>query len=292
MLELNFICFVRILSQDFRFNNANGNLYYFLIQSLGRAFMLLRLLIFLLWKAQVFSLVFFLAVLLKLGGAPFQFWYLKLIQKISWFNIWLLSIWQKLIPLILIRFSSNVLLVIFGLTSVIFGRLSNLNQKKIKKILGLSSLFSLGWILSSLFLTKVWLWFIIGYGIALFNLIHYLKVIKLLNIETVENASKNFVRILGFFLGLLIMSGIPPFILFYLKILILLFLLKFSLVLIGLFLLIRIFMIYIYLIMGFSLLIFLNTRELSSGYFLKFKYKISNLLFYNLIFRILIVAFL
>jgi formate hydrogenlyase subunit 3/multisubunit Na+/H+ antiporter MnhD subunit len=34
--------------------------------------------------------------------------------------------------------------MIFGILSVIVGSLNNLNQKKIKKILGLSSLFSLG----------------------------------------------------------------------------------------------------------------------------------------------------
>lgn len=293
ILELNFMCFVRILRQEFRFNHANGNLYYFLIQSLGRAFILLSLLVILVWKVSIFSLIFFFAILLKLGGAPFQFWYLKLITKISWFNIWLLSIWQKFIPLILIKFRTNISLqIVFGFLRVIFGRLRNLSQKKIKKILGLSSLFSLGWILSSLFLRKVWVWFLAGYGVALLNLLNYFKTSNLLNIETSENSKKNFVRLLGLFISLLIVRGIPPFILFYLKVLILLFLLKFSLIIILLFLFFSVFIIYIYLIIGFSLLVFLKIREFSVIDFFKSKYKISNLILYNLVFRFLIIAFI
>ena len=134
MLELNFICFVRLLRQEFRVANRNGNLYYFLIQRLGRVFILLRILIFLIWNIKLFSLIFFSAILLKLGSTPFQFWYLKLIQKISWKNIWLLSVWQKFIPLILLKFSSSVILILFGVINVLTRRLSSVKQKKIKKI--------------------------------------------------------------------------------------------------------------------------------------------------------------
>ena len=181
MLELNFICFVRLLRQEFRVANRNGNLYYFLIQRLGRVFILLRILIFLIWNIKLFSLIFFSAILLKLGSAPFQFWYLKLIQKISWKNIWLLSVWQKFIPLILLKFSSSVILILFGVINVLTRRLSSVKQKKIKKILGLSSLFSLGWVISVIVLSEIWLWFILGYGLVLINLILSLISTQLLS---------------------------------------------------------------------------------------------------------------
>ena len=63
--------------------------------------------------------------------------YLKLIQKISWKNIWLLSVWQKFIPLILLKFSSSVILILFGTINILVRRLSSVKQKKIKKILKL-----------------------------------------------------------------------------------------------------------------------------------------------------------
>ena len=292
MLELNFICFVRLLRQEFRVANRNGNLYYFLIQRLGRVFILLRILIFLIWNIKLFSLIFFSAILLKLGSAPFQFWYLKLIQKISWKNIWLLSVWQKFIPLILLKFSSSVILILFGAINVLTRRLSSVKQKKIKKILGLSSLFSLGWVISVIALSEIWLWFILGYGLVLINLILSLISTQLLSVENLESSLRNPINLLVFFLNLLIVRGIPPFIVFYLKILILSLLIEFSFFIVLIYLVISVFIIYIYLIIRFSLLTFLKARETSSKFTNINKVSIFNILLQGLIFTVLIMAFI
>ena len=292
MLELNFICFVRLLRQEFRVANRNGNLYYFLIQRLGRVFILLRILIFLIWNIKLFSLIFFSAILLKLGSAPFQFWYLKLIQKISWKNIWLLSVWQKFIPLILLKFSSSVILILFGVINVLIRRLSSVKQKKIKKILGLSSLFSLGWVISVIALSEIWLWFILGYGLVLINLILSLISTQLLSVENLESSLRNPINLLVFFLNLLIVRGIPPFIVFYLKILILSLLIEFSFFIVLIYLVISVFIIYIYLIIRFSLLTFLKARETSSKFTNINKVSIFNILLQGLIFTVLIMAFI
>ena len=292
MLELNFICFVRLLRQEFRVANRNGNLYYFLIQRLGRVFILLRILIFLIWNIKLFSLIFFSAILLKLGSAPFQFWYLKLIQKISWKNIWLLSVWQKFIPLILLKFSSSVILILFGVINVLTRRLSSVKQKKIKKILGLSSLFSLGWVISVIALSEIWLWFILGYGLVLINLILSLISTQLLSVENLESSLRNPINLLVFFLNLLIVRGIPPFIVFYLKILILSLLIEFSFFIVLIYLIISVFIIYIYLIIRFSLLTFLKARETSSKFTNINKVSIFNILLQGLIFTVLIMAFI
>ena len=292
MLELNFICFVRLLRQEFRVANRNGNLYYFLIQRLGRVFILLRILIFLIWNIKLFSLIFFSAILLKLGSAPFQFWYLKLIQKISWKNIWLLSVWQKFIPLILLKFSSSVILILFGAINVLTRRLSSVKQKKIKKILGLSSLFSLGWVISAIALSEIWLWFILGYGLVLINLILSLISTQLLSVENLESSLRNPINLLVFFLNLLIVRGIPPFIVFYLKILILSLLIEFSFFIVLIYLIISVFIIYIYLIIRFSLLTFLKARETSSKFTNINKVSIFNILLQGLIFTVLIMAFI
>ena len=191
ILELNFICFVRILRQEFRLKNRNGNLYYFLIQRFGRALILLRLLRFIIWEKNFFKLIFLISLILKLGRAPFQFWYLKLIQKIRWKNIWLLSIWQKLIPLILLKFIIRKFVLIFGIFRVIISSLNSIKQKKIKKILGLSSLFSLGWILSIVSVSKLWIWFILGYGIVLLNLVFCLEKNCASNVKILKNSFLN-----------------------------------------------------------------------------------------------------
>ena len=264
IIELNFLCFVRIIRYQFTNNNTNGNIYYFLIQSLGRVLILLRALNFLIFRHFFFEATFFIFLLLKLGGAPFQFWYLKLIQKIRWVNIWLISVWQKLIPLLLIKLINYYYLILFGLLRVIIGSLNNLNQKKIKKILGLSSIFSLGWTILSILQSKVWLLFILGYGLILWVLLASLNSLKIININYLENSNLSIVFYLIFFLGLLIIRGIPPFLMFYLKILILLELVKLSFLIVFLLLILSIFIIYIYLIMGFRFLSFLKAKSFYS----------------------------
>ena len=286
------MCFVRILRQELRIVNRNGNLYYFLIQSLGRAFILIRIMSFIIWKIDLFYNIFFIAILLKLGGVPFHYWYLKLIQKISWLNIWLLSIWQKITPLVLIRFRNKNFLLFFGLLGVVFRSLRRVKQKKIKKILGLSSIFSLGWILSVIWFSKMWLLFIIGYRIALMGIILNLKKTIVRNVENLENSLVNPLELLMFFFNLLILRGIPPFIIFYLKILILFYLIKLRILLVIFFLLIRILIIYIYLIIRFSVITFFKLQESSRKIAHLKKVEFRTIILQTLIFAFLIITFL
>jgi hypothetical protein len=83
-LELNFLCFIGILGKSVKADSSNSVLYYFLVQSLGRVIIFARLLIVVMGHPRLLELFFLLALILKLGGAPFQFWYLKIIQKLTW----------------------------------------------------------------------------------------------------------------------------------------------------------------------------------------------------------------
>lgn len=291
IIELNFLCFVSILSYDFKNNNTNGNIYYFLIQSIGRVIILIRALNFLILRHKIFEFIFFIFLLLKLGGAPFQFWYLKLIQKIKWSNIWLISVWQKLIPLSLIKLVNFNYLIIFGVLRVILGSFSNLNQKKIKKILGLSSVFSLGWVLLSIIQRRVWLLFILRYGIILYILLLSLKRLDFQETLYLKTSDFSISFYFIFFLGILIIRGIPPFLMFYIKILIIIEVLHFRVLLIFILLVFRIFIIYIYLIIGFRMLTFFK-----NNYFFKSNYfnnsYVINYILYNLLLRIIFILIL
>lgn len=271
-------------------NNRNGNLYYFLVQRLGSAIIFLRLLVYLIFKTPLFKILFLRAILLKLGGAPFQGWYIKLIQKINWGTIWLLSVWQKLIPLILLSMGPVEILLIFRAARIFISRINRIKQKKIKKILGLSSIFSLGWVLSILSIRRKWVWFIVGYGIALINLISNTKLSFLYNVESVEKLSTRAYTLGLFFLGLLIVRGLPPFIMFFLKVTLLVTLAKIRLMLAGVYLVIRIFIIYIYLIIAFTSLRLVKSIEISTNNFLSRNLILRNSLFLSVTVSVFLVA--
>ena len=222
LLELNFLAFIAILNKSALFKVSNKTLNYFLVQAVGRGLILIVIFMFLIRATSVFlARFYFLALLLKLGGVPFHNWYLRLVQKLSWGLIWVLSIWQKLIPLIIIRKPGFEVLILAGGLSVRLSRVASISQKNIKKILGLSSIFSLGWILVSFdFNALVWVQFMLGYGASLLVLLGGLSL-------TSHGASQDFNKFAGranlviFFCGFLIVRGIPPFIGFFLKMLIL-----------------------------------------------------------------------
>lgn len=242
---------------------------------MGRGLILIVIFIFILRISySLLGGLYFLALLLKLGGAPFHNWYLSLVQKLSWEIIWVLSIWQKLIPLLIIRKPRFGLLILARILRVRVRRIVRLAQKNVKKILGLSSIFSLGWVLVSFDFRKIiWVQFMVGYGASLLVLLGRLSL-------STHSKTQDFLKtmktsnLIIFFLGFLIVRGIPPFVGFFLKILILFNLVQRSVGLSLIFLIFRLLFIFVYLNVVFLLFTFvtkkysLNTFISESGYYL------------------------
>lgn len=257
LLELNFLAFISILSKSITFKTSNKTLNYFLIQAVGRGIILIVIFMFLMRVSYVMlRLLYFLALLIKLGGVPFHSWYLRLIQKLSWEIIWVLSIWQKFIPLLIMCKPRFNLLLLTGVLRVGLSRISRISQKNVKKILGLSSIFSLGWVLVSFDFNKfVWVQFILGYGGSLLVLLSGF-ILSNHGVSQDFNKLANTSNLLIFFLGFLIISGIPPFIGFFLKIIIIFNLIESRIGVRLLFLIFSLLLIFVYLNIIFLLFTF------------------------------------
>jgi NADH:ubiquinone oxidoreductase subunit 2 (subunit N) len=290
LLELNFLAFIFILSKSFVVKASNKTLNYFLVQAIGRGLVLIVIFIFFMRVSHTLLIViYFLALLIKLGGVPFHNWYLKLVQKLSWEIIWVLSVWQKLIPLLILSKPSFNLTLLASVLRVALSSISRISQKNIKKILGLSSIFSLGWILVSFELRKtIWLQFILGYGARLAILLGRLILRN-------QGVSQNFNKDLGsshlviFFLGFLMLRGIPPFIGFFLKILILFNLTHLRLILVLLFLVFSVILIFVYLNITFLLFTFVVNKFSFSRLIDHSSYFFLDLVILNLFLRILLL---
>ena len=157
----------------------------------------------------------------------------------------------------MIRKPGHELLIIAGGLSVSLRRLSSISQKNVKKILGLSSIFSLGWVLVSFdFDALIWVQFMAGYGASLLVLLSGTSLVN-------HGASQDFNKFVGganliiFFFGFLIARGIPPFIGFFLKMLILFGLIQKRVLLRLIFLTFSLLFIFVYINIIFLLLTFL-----------------------------------
>lgn len=231
-LELNLLSFIPLISSTRNLYSSEAALKYFLVQALGSAVFLCRSSTVLISSKPVLSFFILVSLLLKIGAAPFYFWLPPIIQGLSWFNCLVLITIQKIAPIILISYliqtNSNLisLLYLSSVLSACAGSLGGLNQVFLRKILAYSSIAHIRWILASLVnRTLLWLNYFLIYCIVSISAVWplYLHQIFHFNqlISTPFHLNLSRLRISVAFLSL---GGLPPFIGFLPKILVVQFL--------------------------------------------------------------------
>lgn len=162
------------------------------------------------------NLLLLISIILKLGAAPFQAWFILVIQGIDWFKSFILLTWQKLAPLFIINyiyFNSNYIIIAAAISSIV-GAIGGLNQTSLKKILAFSSVNHLGWIFIILHLNN---------NILKYYFIIYIFIISFciifLNLNSLFNLNQNFsnLQIIIFVIRFLSLGGLPPFLGFFPK---------------------------------------------------------------------------
>lgn len=155
------------------------------------------------------------ALLIKIGAAPFHFWFPEIIEGINWINRLILITWQKIAPIILISYTlkiSNYIFIIIILSTLI-GRIGGLNQIRLRKILAYSSINHIGWIIRTFLNNEIiWILYFIIYSVISLTLtlmfnnfnIFFLKQIYLL-------IRKNYIIKFRILLNILSLGGLPPF---------------------------------------------------------------------------------
>lgn len=223
-LELNLLSFIPLLSGK-RIISSEAALKYFLTQALASIFLFSTILFYLTYfklclqdqtsTISVFIL-FTTALLIKLGAAPFHFWFPGVIEGSTWINNLILITWQKVAPIILISyvFSGGLFAYVVIILSVLVGAIGGLNQTSLRKIIAYSSINHLGWILSGLLLSNLfWFSYFLFYcflSYSLVSLFHQLHLSQLHQLFVVRD-SNNFNKIF-LFCNFLSLGGLPPFI--------------------------------------------------------------------------------
>lgn len=249
--EINFLIFLLILKQKTKFFKSELILYFF-IQALSRILLIYFLLFrkFFLFK----NLILIIILSIKIGLIPFHIWYINIINLVSWNLIWLLTIWIKILYFKIIEIVSNNFIFLITLINVLIRRITLLKEKTIKRFLGLSSIFNIGWLLSSLTLKIIWLLFFFLYGL---NLLLLFRIFKETNFFLLShfNFSHSFhIKILLLIL-ILFVVGTPPFPGFLTKLLIVSVTIKFSIRLSFILIISTLIFIYTYIILLFYFLL-------------------------------------
>lgn len=223
-LEINILSFIPILLHNANQQQLERATKYFLIQALGSRLILIyrSRMWFEISLPVPYSTILIISLLIKLGAAPFHFWYPQVMSGSPWFTCFLLSTWQKFAPIFLLALvlRTSPLFLASGILTAFIGGLVGINQVRLRAIMSYSSLTHIGWIMaliSMLYPITAILYFIL-YSILiipLFIVFYYTNITYISSMRIL----RNILPLIGLLISLLllVLSGLPPFAGFILK---------------------------------------------------------------------------
>nr|AKF78822.1 NADH dehydrogenase subunit 2 [Delia platura] len=223
-LEINLLAFIPLMS-DNKLMSTEASLKYFLTQALASSVFLFAVILFLLNSSKSNSnyfmeMIIFSSLLLKSGSAPFHFWFPNVMEGLSWLNALILMTWQKIAPLMLISYIIFKPLIITSIIlSSLIGALGGLNQTSLRKLMAYSSINHLGWMLAAMYNSNIlWMLYFTFYIFLTFSMIFMFNMFKISHINQLFSMFLHS-KIMKFFLffNLLSLGGLPPFMGFFPK---------------------------------------------------------------------------
>nr|YP_010480511.1 NADH dehydrogenase subunit 2 [Episparis tortuosalis]UVN15230.1 NADH dehydrogenase subunit 2 [Episparis tortuosalis] len=263
-LEINLLSFIPIISNSNNLFNTEASLKYFLTQSIASInFLFIILLKLILMKNfemnNLFSIMMNSSMLMKMGSAPFHFWFPNIVEGLSWINNFILMTWQKITPIILLSYYMNKNFIIFIIIlNIVIGALGGLNQTSLRKLMAFSSINNLGWMLSSMMISEnLWLFYMFMYTFLISILCFLFYILNMYFINQLFINNMNFFIKINLFINLMSLGGLPPFIGFFPKWIVINFLINNNLYLLTfIFIMMSLIMLFYYIRISYSSFMF------------------------------------
>nr|AML26477.1 NADH dehydrogenase subunit 2 [Staphylinidae sp. BMNH 1274658] len=226
-LEINLLSFIPIIQEKNNSLSTESSLKYFLSQALASiiflmsVIMLMKNFLIMVNLNNYFIIMLNSSLLMKMGMAPFHFWFPEVIEGLNWINSMILLTWQKITPMILVMFNLNnqtffFLIMIF---SMLISAIMGFNQISLRKLMAYSSINHMSWMISAMLISEtIWFYYFITYFILTINiiLIFYKFNIYFYN-QLLLFINKNYLMKFFFSFNFLSLGGLPPFLGFFPK---------------------------------------------------------------------------
>nr|YP_003891049.1 NADH dehydrogenase subunit 2 [Tanystylum orbiculare]ADB91985.1 NADH dehydrogenase subunit 2 [Tanystylum orbiculare] len=230
-LEMSMLMMIPLMTMLNSQHHIESAMKYFLIQGISSSsFILISL-----WNIMNFlfipSLMIIVVIMMKIGMFPFMFWYKEVIMKSSFLSNKLIMTLQKILPMTVIYYlmkvNMNYFIYILIFMNSLFSSIMAYNETMIKKIMALSSINNMSWMVLSVSLNfSLFLIFLLVYS----NIIIY--ILNMMNLKNLVSLTQMFkFNNLLLNINILSMAGLPPFSGFMLKWLMLSMMLNMNLVL-------------------------------------------------------------
>lgn len=225
-LEINtlIICYLlrkENLKKKYLINNP---IHYFVVQIISSSIILLRV------NSDtrvIKEITICIIILVKIGRWPTHIWFIRILNKLNSrkINFLILCTWQKIIPLYFlqaIELSSPMIIILFSLAlgNILSPAIILKENISLKNTLMVSSLRNNGWlILRSIASTKLLFRVLFIYSLSLFLALHNFKRREKISKRREDKQIQNLLTIAN-------LSGLPPFSMFWVKVIVLKFIIK------------------------------------------------------------------
>nr|YP_009121459.1 NADH dehydrogenase subunit 2 [Parnassius cephalus]AJF41832.1 NADH dehydrogenase subunit 2 [Parnassius cephalus] len=263
-LEINLLSFIPLISNSKNLLSSEAALKYFLTQSIASINFLFSILLkmILLKNFEInnlFSILINSSMLMKLGSAPFHFWFPNIIEGLSWFNCFILMTWQKISPMILLSYyMNNNFLMFIMIFNVIVGTMGGINQTSLRKLMSFSSINNLGWMLAALMMTEnLWIFYLMMYSFLISIMCFFFNMLNIYYINQLFIMNMKFSLKMSLLINFLSLGGLPPFLGFFPKWIIINFLIMNKLFIISfIFIMMSLIMLFFYIRIMYSSIMF------------------------------------
>nr|ATX68897.1 NADH dehydrogenase subunit 2 [Phataginus tricuspis] len=223
--EMNMLAMIPILMNKPSPRAMEAATKYFLVQATASMLLMAAIAINLMYSGEwaimnvrnpTSSIIITMAMMMKLGMAPFHFWVPEVTQGTSLPSGMLLLTWQKIAPISVLYQIAPIInlnmVMTAALLSILIGGWGGLNQTQLRKIMAYSSIAHLGWMMAIM---------VYNPNIAILNLLIYILMtlsmfMMLSNNSTTTTLSLSYLSsktpliTITLFLILLSMGGLPP----------------------------------------------------------------------------------
>nr|WRQ18121.1 NADH dehydrogenase subunit 2 [Coproporus sp.] len=300
-LEINLLSIIPLMNSKKNSFSNEASLKYFITQSIASTIILFSIIIMnykIIYLNFSMIYIFNSALLMKLGMAPFHFWFPEIMEGLSWNNCLIMLTWQKIAPSIIIMYNINnpKFFIFFIMMSMIISGILGINQISLRKILTYSSINHLAWMNSAMFINEsIWTYYFIIYSIMTINIILMFKILNIYYLKQLMNSiNKNFIIKFMFIFNFFSLGGIPPFLGFLPKWLVINNLINSNLSFLTIFMIIlTLITLYFYIRLTFSTLI-LNMTQINYSMFYQINsiqliminfFMLTSLIFVSMIFN-------
>nr|YP_010531164.1 NADH dehydrogenase subunit 2 [Athalia sikkimensis]UXW93386.1 NADH dehydrogenase subunit 2 [Athalia sikkimensis] len=233
-LEINMMSFIPLMMNNKNYlKSSNSMMMYFIVQVISSSILIMMMLnlkiIKMSFNSNLTMSIMLMSLIMKMGAAPFHWWIPKIMNNLNWLNCLILMTWQKIAPMILmIQLPNKSMIYMSAILSSFSGSMMAMNQTSFKIMLSFSSINHLGWMMMTMMLNfkMMYVYFlfytsinmIICLNLNKFNINYLSQMFKINNnnkmIKLIINSS---------FLSL---GGIPPFLGFLPKLMVLTLMIK------------------------------------------------------------------